>query len=95
MAITFKRHKKEGRYRSFQTTYTDIKRGPKAIIGSIRETSLGGGYDVGIMVKDPKHPGWRWVFFKKSFLCEVDARDWVLRNYSVLELKYDIHQIDD
>ena len=75
--FTFKKHIPEGRYRSFELGQTDIKV-KKKVCGSISESRHHTGWKVSFQVKDSsKTHGWKWIFFKKIFETEQEARDFV------------------
>lgn len=93
--VTFKRHKKEGFYRSFQRTHVDIKRKRK-IVGKISETKSF-EFTISLIVRgDGSNPNceWRWLTLKGSHPTEEAAREFIKRRWTDIETKFDIMEIE-
>jgi len=97
MAFTFKKYIRTGRYRSFELSSTDIKLKGK-MVGSISETR-GNGYGVGFMIKKEKTENdpcpFKWIFLKKRFLTEPEARDFIKKHEVAIKEGYDLHSLED
>lgn len=81
MKVTYKRHAKVGRYRSFELDYTDIKFKRKQI-GSIVELRnppvWQERYCIRFTIVSKVNPcGWRWVTVKQKFETEMQAREFL------------------
>ena len=91
--FTFKKHKKEGKYRCFQKDYTDIKLG-KQQVGSIAEQE-DGTYRMGFIIKaTDQHCGWKWIFLKAAAVSEEAARNFITLRADDIAKKYDLHPIN-
>lgn len=98
MKLSFKRHKKEGQYRSFQATYIDIK-ADRRVCGRIYEVRDDGSFRIGFMVKREPTVAYPAPFenIRLSKICatEVEARDFVTRNWDAICKRYDLYQLED
>lgn len=90
--FTYKKHKKEGRYRSFQRNFTDIKLDGK-LVGSIRELE-DGQYQMGFIVDSDKHPGWKWAFLKSQGKTEDACRTFLAARFSEICKAFKLHPLD-
>lgn len=95
--VTFKRHKKEGRFRSFQRTFVDVKV-KRRCIGAITEQK-NGEFRCAIMVKQPvtkEDPaGWRWLTLSAVFKTEQFARDFFTLRVDEIYAKFNVHELED
>jgi len=97
MGFTFKKHKKEGRYRSFERDMTDIKLKRKAC-GLISEIDFD-KYCISFAVKreptgsDPAP--FKWIYFKKIFKNETKARAAIKKFEKEIQEKYNLHFFED
>lgn len=92
--FTFRKLKKTGEWRSFQTDYTDIKL-DKKIVGAIQEAGFE-KYKIYVHIKaEDQVAGFRTVKFKKDFESENEAREFLNKNFKQIMEKYKIFQIED
>lgn len=89
--FTFKKHKKEGSYRSFQKDYTDVKLSGNKV-GWITEREYE-KYELWFSVKSTEHTcGWKNIKLKAEFKNEKDAREFITTNAAKLQEKFELHQ---
>jgi len=92
MDFTFKKYKREGKYRSFQkrSTYIKLK---KQQVGLISETE-NGEYKIKFAIKKErtkKEPSpFKWVTLKKTTATENKAREFVKKFSKEIQEKYDL-----
>ena len=90
--FTFKKQKKEGRFRSFQPDFTDIKLSGK-VVGHITKCKVSFAIKKERTEKDPAP--FKWVRLKKVFENEQAARDLVKLLEKEIQKKYDLYLFDD
>jgi hypothetical protein len=101
---TFKQLIATGRFRSFANEEHEIKLGGRPI-GSIVRLSgnslqkippeLVGKYKIRLMVVDPSQPGgWGWIRLKYHGDSAQETKEWLVKNWSVISSKFQIHQLD-
>jgi len=99
MMFTFCKEPREtGLARVTQTPLTQIK-SAKKICGYIKPPSklhndTQWSIQISIVDADDRN-GWRWIFLKKRFDLETEARDWLKSRHESLCNKYVIHTFDD
>jgi len=102
MGFTYKKHKKVGRFRSFEMDYTDIKLNKK-IVGSISEISHflanGGLFRIMFVVErvpdDKNKLDWEWVTLKKKFETENEARGFLGIMFPEIIKKYKLRALSE
>ncbi len=98
MKFTFKKHKKEGRFKSFELDGTDIKL-KKKVVGLINETRDYHKYRVQFAVKREKTEDspapFKWVTLKKIFIDEEEARKMLIENTDSLCSQFDFYRFED
>jgi hypothetical protein len=100
--LSFKKQKKEGRYRSFSPDRTEIKADRK-VVGSICEYAplnrpegeFVWGYITFRLIDDTSACGFKNVFLKYRPTSEEDGRRWVTEKWDVLQQKYKFHTEED
>ena len=90
--FTFKKHKKEGAYRSFQKDFTDVKLDGKHV-GSIQELD-DGQYRMGLIILSDQHPGWKWVFLKSQGKTEDACRTFLNARFAEISKAFKLHPLD-
>jgi hypothetical protein len=94
MDISFKKHKHEGRYRSFEKDFSDIKL-DKKVIGHIQEVNWN-IYQIGfakIKEKTNDDPApFKWVWIKQKFNSEKEARMWVNANFEAVKEQINLYR---
>jgi hypothetical protein len=95
--FTFKKHIKEGRWRSFDRDCTDIKLAGK-VIGHITELKTC-DYSISFAIKKEKtkeNPApFRWIYLKQRFPNEAVARDMIKKYSNEIQVKHDLYSFDD
>lgn len=93
--FTFKTTKPTGRYRSFESSYHEIKI-KKVSVGSITD---GDGYRIRLQVykdtdeqKKEEPCPWKWITLKKESISLQEAKDFLKANAEVIYNKYKIYQ---
>uniref|UniRef100_A0A6M3L0A0 Uncharacterized protein n=1 Tax=viral metagenome TaxID=1070528 RepID=A0A6M3L0A0_9ZZZZ len=96
MPFTFKKQKKEGRYKSFQKDFTDIKLKKKAVGYIAQEETF--SYRVSFAIKKEKTKSdpapFKWITFKKRFKTEKRARKFANKNFNEIIEKFDLHKFE-
>lgn len=90
--FTFKKHKKEGAYRSFLLDFTDVKLDGK-LVGSIRQLKCG-QYEMGLIIDSNEHPGWKWIFLKSRGQSEDACRNFLKSKFEGICFKYTLHPLN-
>ena len=97
MKFTFKKHKKEGQYRSFQKDMTDIKLN-KLIVGLISEYEHG-SYRIMFAIKKKKTEDdpapFKWIRLAKTFINEENARSFIKKHNDTIQVEYNLYQFED
>jgi len=89
--FTFKKHKKEGRFRSFEKDWSDIKLTGK-VVGHITENKISFAVKKEKTEKDPAP--FKWIRLKRLFKNEQDARDLIKRFEKEIQEGYDLYLFD-
>lgn len=96
--LTFKKEKVPGGLIGMVTARSTIIKLDGQGVGRIQEASYSSkytGWKVGLMIEkiDPANPNntWKWIFFKKSFEKEDEARAWIKNNWSGILRAYKLH----
>ena len=104
MKLSFKKHPKQTGLASVGNSYqgSDIKLDGK-VFGEINPPNWRTShnfYTVSIMIKktepdDNPNCDWKWVFFKRRFVSDSEAREWVKSNITKITEKYTLHFYED
>jgi hypothetical protein len=98
--FTFKKFIPTGRYRSFEKDSTDIKLKGR-ICGHISETEHTTYRICFVVPKTKEEIGegtncvWKWLFLKKQYPSENDAREWIIKNADLIRGTFNICTIED
>lgn len=96
--FTFRKHQAVGRYRSFETEYSDIKiKG--MVVGCIAEAEHFSKVDfeerfsIRLMVVDPvERKGFKWITLKKKFGSDSSAREFLKSNFERITNQFDLYK---
>jgi len=93
--FTYKKHKKEGQYRSFQKDFTDVKLSGK-LVGSIRQLD-DGQYRMSLIVEDPtgENCKWKWVSLTAQGKTEQACRNFLNERIDEIQSKFKLHPLND
>lgn len=93
--FTFKKHKRVGKFSSFDKKYTDVMLN-KCVVGSIAEETLGGECRMGLIVENPEGENckWKWIFLTARAKDEESARNFLNLRFDEINEKYKLHPID-
>lgn len=93
MKFTFKKHKKEGQYRSFQKDFTDIKlRGHQ--VGTISQADDYRLYEIRFAVHNPDKTSncpFIWKTLKHRAQSEQEAREFVQTHIVTIQEKFNLY----
>ena len=95
--FTFKKHRYEGPYRGFEKDHTDIKLNMK-VVGTITERKVN-TYIVSFAVeKEPTETDpapFRWQMINATFKDEDEARQFVRRQFFIIQSILNLHSFED
>lgn len=98
--LTFKKEKPLRGLSSIGHGDTTLIKSDGKVVGTIQQAHYNSnytGWKLGVMILKPepdKNPNcdWKWIFFKKTFEKEEQAREYLQKNWAWLNQKYTLRQ---
>lgn len=98
ITFTFKEHKPTGKWRSFDSSYWEIKLNKK-VVGHIYEQDFGATYSITFSIKhentDNPNCHFKNIKLKATFKTIDETKEFLKRKTKAITEKYDLYALDD